>query len=81
MNNFYEDQLQDICLCKSYSFILIFFLIKNKHTKDGITISAVIIKNIIQFPLSQSTIMPEDEAKSVLPAVPMEASNAYCVAV
>ena len=39
------------------------------------------IKNIIQSPFSQSTIIPDEEAKSVLPAVPIEASKAYCVAV
>ena len=31
--------------------------------------------------LSQSTNAPEDDAKVVLPAVPIEANKAYCVAV
>ena len=39
------------------------------------------IKKIPQSPLSQSTIAPDDAAKVVLPAVPIEASRAYCVAV
>ena len=34
-----------------------------------------------QSPFSQSTIVPEEAAKVVLPAVPMDASNAYWVAV
>ena len=34
-----------------------------------------------QSPFSQSTIAPEDEAKRVRPAVPMDARSAYCVAV
>ena len=42
---------------------------------------AVIKKNIPQSPFSQSTIAPEEAAKVVRPAVPMEANNAYCVAV
>ena len=45
--------------------------------REGITIKAVIIKKIPQFPFSQSTKAPEDEAKVVLPAVPIEASSAY----
>ena len=51
------------------------------NVNDGSTINAVIIKNIPQSPSSQSTRDPEDDAISVLPAVPMEASKAYCVAV
>ena len=39
------------------------------------------IKKITQLPFNQSTKAPEDEAKSVLPAVPIEANRAYCVAV
>ena len=42
---------------------------------------AVIKKNIPQSPFSQSTIAPEEATKVVRPAVPMEANNAYCVAV
>ena len=52
-----------------------------KHSKEGITIIAVIIKKIPQSPLSQSTKVPEDEANSVRPAVPIDASKAYWVAV
>ena len=54
---------------------------KNKNIKDGITIIAVIIKNIPQSPLSQSTKAPEDAASVVLPAVPIEDNKAYWVAV
>ena len=53
----------------------------HSSTKDGITISAVKIKKIPQSPFSQSTKAPEEDAKVVLPAVPIEASNAYWVAV
>ena len=42
---------------------------------------AVMIKNTPQSPLSQSTNAPDDDASVVLPAVPIDASNAYCVAV
>ena len=48
---------------------------------DGITITAVIIKNIPQSPFNQSTNAPDDDAKVVLPAVPIEARSAYWVAV
>ena len=47
-----------------------------RKIKEGITITAVNIKNIPQSPLSQSTKEPEDEANKVLPAVPIEANNA-----
>ena len=43
--------------------------------------TAVIIKNIPQSPFNQSTIAPYEAASVVLPAVPIEANNAYCVAV
>ena len=43
--------------------------------------TAVITKNIPQSPFNQSTIAPDDEARVVLPAVPIEANKAYCVAV
>ena len=43
--------------------------------------TAVIIKNKPQSPPSPSTIAPDEEANNVLPAVPTEASRAYCVAV
>ena len=49
--------------------------------RDGITISAVKIKNIPQSPFNQSTRAPEDDANVVLPAVPIEANKAYWVAV
>ena len=39
------------------------------------------IKNTPQSPFNQSTIAPDDAANVVLPAVPIEASSAYCVAV
>ena len=42
---------------------------------------AVITKNMPQSPFSQSTIAPDEAANVVLPAVPIDASNAYCVAV
>ena len=47
---------------------------------EGITIIVVIIKSR---PISIKPVngLPEDEAKVVLPAVPIEASKAYCVAV
>ena len=49
--------------------------------RDGITISAVKMKNVPQSPFSQSTSAPEEDAKVVLPAVPIDAKRAYCVAV
>lgn len=49
----------------------------NKNIRDGMTIMAVIIKNIPQSPFSQSTKAPDEEANVVLPAVPIEASKAY----
>ncbi len=42
---------------------------------------AVKMKNTPQSPFNQSTKAPDDDARVVLPAVPIEASNAYCVAV
>ena len=53
------------------------------HNKinDGITIMAVRIKNVPQSPFNQSTNAPDDDAKVVLPAVPIEANRAYWVAV
>ena len=41
----------------------------------------MIIKNIPQSPFNQSTKAPDDAAKVVLPAVPIDARSAYCVAV
>ena len=70
-----------LCLYKIYSLILSLFFIDRRHSKEGITISAVIIKNIPQSPFNQSTKEPEEEANKVLPAVPIDASNANCVAV
>jgi hypothetical protein len=43
--------------------------------RDGITISAVRIKNVPQSPFNQSTRAPEDDAKVVLPAVPIDAKE------
>ena len=57
------------------------FFKKRRITIAGATIIVVKIKNVAQSPFSQSTRAPDDDAKSVLPAVPIEASNAYCVAV
>ena len=53
----------------------------HKQINDGMTIIVVKTKNVPQSPFNQSTKAPEDEASVVLPAVPIEASNAYCVAV
>ena len=53
----------------------------HKRIKEGITIIAVITKNIPQSPFKKSTMAPDDEARVVLPAVPIDASNAYWVAV
>ena len=39
------------------------------------------IKNIPQSPFNQSTSAPDDDASIVLPAVPIDANSAYCVAV
>ena len=49
--------------------------------RDGITIIAVIIKNVPQSPFNQSTKAPDEAAKVVRPAVPIDARSAYCVAV
>ena len=56
-------------------------LINHKQTKDGITMIAVKMKNTPQSPFNQSTKAPDDDARVVLPAVPIEARSAYCVAV
>ena len=53
----------------------------HKQIKEGMTIIVVKIKNVPQSPFNQSTNAPDEDAKVVLPAVPIEASNAYCVAV
>ena len=53
----------------------------HRQIKEGITMIAVITKNMPQSPLNQSTIAPDEAAKVVLPAVPIDASKAYCVAV
>ena len=44
-------------------------------------LTAVNIKNIPQSPFNQSTKAPDEAAKVVLPAVPIDARRAYCVAV
>ena len=51
------------------------------RTSDGVTITAVRMKNRPQSPPSQSTSSPDDAASVVRPAVPIDASSAYCVAV
>ena len=71
----------DSCKKNYFSPIFTLCLINHKQTRDGITIIVVNTKNVPQSPFSQSTNAPEDEASVVLPAVPIEASNAYCVAV
>ena len=42
---------------------------------------AVIIKKVPQSPFNQSTKAPEEDARLVLPAVPIDAKSAYWVAV
>ena len=64
-----------------FSLSLSLFLIIHNMIREGITINAVNIKKIPQSPFNQSTNAPEDDAKVVLPAVPMDAKRAYCVAV
>ena len=49
----------------------------HKQISEGITIMVVKTKNVPQSPFNQSTKAPEEDAKVVLPAVPIEASNAY----
>ena len=56
-------------------------LISHRHIKEGMTIIVVKTKKVPQSPFNQSTIAPEEAAKVVLPAVPIDASKAYCVAV
>ena len=48
-----------------------------RNISEGITIIAVIIKNTPQSPFNQSTQAPEDAAKVVRPAGPIEANKAY----
>ena len=62
---------------KNYPYESSLFLIAIKQSNDGITIIAVIIKNIHQSPFNQSTKVPEEEANNVRPAVPIDASKAY----
>ena len=59
--------------------VLIFnlFLMNHKQINEGITIIEVKIKKVPQSPFNQSTRAPEDEARVVLPAVPIDASKAY----
>ena len=65
--------------CKSAYFapILTLFLINQRQISDGITINVVITKKLPQSPFNQSTNAPDDEASVVLPAVPIDANNAY----
>ena len=60
-----------------FSPIFTLFLINQRHINDGITIIVVIIKNVPQSPFNQSTNAPDEEASVVLPAVPIDANNAY----
>ena len=53
------------------------FRINQRKIKEGITIIAVITKNIPQSPFNQSTMAPEEAGSVVLPAVPIEACYAY----
>ena len=53
----------------------------HRKTNEGMTIIVVKTKNVPQSPFNQSTNAPEEDANVVLPAVPIEASRAYCVAV
>ena len=57
--------------------IFTLFLINHRQINDGITITVVIIKNVPQSPFSQSTNAPDEDARVVLPAVPIDANNAY----
>ena len=59
------------------ALIFILFLMSHKQIKEGITIIVVKIKKVPQSPFSQSTRAPEDDARVVLPAVPIDASKAY----
>jgi hypothetical protein len=53
------------------------FLINQSKINEGITMTAVIIKKTPQSPCNQSTNDPDDDAISVLPAVPSDAKRAY----
>ena len=53
----------------------------HKQINEGMTIIVVKTKNVPQSPFNQSTNAPDEETNVVLPAVPIEASRAYCVAV
>ena len=70
----------DILSNDYFALIFILSLINHKKINEGITIIAVNMKNVPQSPFNQSTKAPDDEAKVVRPAEPIEASNAYCVA-
>ena len=78
---FLRYQLQSFLKKNYFAPILILFLINHKQIRDGITIKVVIIKKVPQSPFNQSTIAPDEEARVVLHAVPIEARSAYCVAV
>ena len=65
-------------MIKVLFIINIYFIFKiHNINNEGITIKAVSIKKIPQSPFSQSTRAPEEDAKVVLPAVPIEANKAY----
>ena len=57
--------------------IFTLFFINHRQINDGITIMVVIKKNVLQSPFNHSTYAPEEVARVVLPAVPIDASNAY----
>ena len=69
-NVFDDSAMRDFLSREAYESV-------SNSIKDGITMIAVIIKNIPQSPFNQSTKAPDDAAKVVLPAVPIEASKAY----
>ena len=72
---------RDICRNNYFAPTFNLSLIIHKQISEGITIIVVNMKNVPQSPFNQSTRAPDDDARVVLPAVPIEASNAYCVAV
>ena len=75
---FYKYLIKVFCKKNYFSRSFNLSLINHKQIKEGITIIAVNnIKNTPQSPFNQSTNAPDDDASVVLPAVPIDASNAY----
>ena len=64
-----------MCSNNYFAPILILFLINHKQIKEGMTIIVVKTKKVPQSPFNQSTRAPEDEARVVLPAVPIDAAK------